>query len=106
MTRIVVSIVAVFALAGCRGQDAPAQQTDPMLQQIERMTTRFAPVDLTADISDLSPNERQALARLVEAAKVFDALFLRQVWAGNDTMLLDLLRDTSPLGRARLHYTS
>ena len=104
MTRIVVSIVAVFALAGCRGQDAPAQQTDPMLQQIERMTARFAPVDLTADISDLSPNERQALARLVEAAKVFDALLLRQVWAGNDTMLLDLLRDTSPLGRARLHY--
>ena len=41
-------------------------------------------------------NERQALAKLVEAAKVFDALFLRQVWAGNETMLLDLARDQSP----------
>ena len=36
--------------------------------------------------------------------KVFDALFLRQVWAGNEAMLLDLARDDSPLGRARLHY--
>ncbi len=36
-------------------------------------------------------NERQALAKLVEAAQVFDALFLRQVWAGNESMLLDLV---------------
>ena len=68
------------------------------------MTARFAPVDLSADISTLPPNERQALAKLVEAAQVFDALFLRQVWAGNETMLLSLLGDTSELGRARLHY--
>jgi len=33
-----------------------------------------------------------------------DTLFLRQVWAGNETMLLNLLQDTSELGRARLHY--
>ena len=55
-------------------------------------------------LSTLPPNERQALAKLVEAAKVFDALFLRQVWAGNEPMLLTLLGDTSELGRARLHY--
>ena len=41
---------------------------------------------------------------MVEAAKVFDALFLRQVWDGNETLLLDLSRDDSPLGRARRHY--
>ena len=68
------------------------------------MAARFAPVDLTADIAALPANERQALAKLVEAAKVFDALFLRQVWDGNETMLLDLARDGSPLGRARQHY--
>src|SRR5262249_20336001 len=33
-----------------------------------------------------------------------DAIFLRQVWAGNESVLLDLIRDQSPLGRARLHY--
>src|SRR5207302_7267210 len=31
-------------------------------------------------------------------------LFLRQVWAGNDAMLLDLVKDQTPTGRARLHY--
>jgi hypothetical protein len=32
-----------------------------------------------------------------------DALFLRQVWAGNDPLLLELLGDDSGLGQARLH---
>ena len=68
------------------------------------MTARFAPVDLTADVTALPANERQALATLVRAAKVFDALFLRQVWEGNESMLLELVRDGSPLGRARQHY--
>jgi hypothetical protein len=68
------------------------------------MAARFAPVDLSADVTTLPENERQALAMLVQAAKVFDALFLRQVWEGNEAMLLDLVQDESPLGRARLHY--
>jgi hypothetical protein len=40
----------------------------------------------------------------VDAAKLIDALFLRQVSAQNESRLLDLLRDETPLGKARLHY--
>ena len=81
-----------------------AQAPVPNAEQLKTMTARFAPVDLSADVSRLPANERQALARLVAAAKVMDTLFLRQVWSGNETMLLDLLQDNSPLGRERLHY--
>ena len=94
------SIVASTLAAGVYAQESSV----PNLQQLKTMTARFAPVDLSADVTSLPANERQALARLVEAAKVMDTLFLRQVWAGNETMLLDLLQDTSELGRARLHY--
>jgi len=83
---------------------AAAQSAAPGADQIKTMSARFAPVDLTADVSKLPANERQALAKLVEAAKVMDTLFLRQVWAGNETMLLELLQDSSPLGHERLHY--
>jgi hypothetical protein len=84
----------------------PSRQTgeDSEAQRLDTMTRRFAPVDITADVSPLPANERQALAKLVDAAKVFDALFLRQVWAGNEAMLIDLVRDGSDAGRARLHY--
>jgi hypothetical protein len=63
------------------------------------MTARFAPADIGADLSALPANERGALARLIDAARIMDALFLRQVWAGNDAMLQDLAaRAAKPLG--------
>ena len=65
---------------------------------------RFAPVAIGTDISKLPEDERQALAKLVEAARLMDALFLRQSWAGSDALLMQLVGDTTPLGRARLHY--
>jgi hypothetical protein len=76
----------------------------PDLQQLHTMTARFAPVDLRVDVAGLPPSERRALASLVEAGRLVDALFLRQVWAGNVAMLLELAQDTTPLGRARLRY--
>jgi len=71
---------------------------------LKTKAARFAPVDITADVSTLPENERQALAKIIEAARVMDALFLRQVWSGNESTLLTLLGDPSPEGRERLHY--
>jgi hypothetical protein len=92
------SIVAASVAVGAQNSAAPNAD------QLKAKTARFAAVDLSADITKLPANERQALARLVDAARVMDTLFLRQVWAGNETMLLNLLQDTSELGRARQHY--
>jgi hypothetical protein len=64
---------------------------------------RFHPVDITADLSALAASERAALRPLVEAARIMDALFLRQVWVGNEALLQALARDGSPAGRERLH---
>ena len=72
-------------------------------RKLEAKTARFAPVDIGADISALPASEKTALAKLVQAGRVMDALFLRQVWAGNEAVLFDLLADRTPLGRARLH---
>ena len=77
---------------------------DPTVRRFHAMTARFAPVDLAADVTTLPTSERRALVTLVEAANVLDALFLRQVWAGNETMLRALRSDPSDLGRARLRY--
>lgn len=68
------------------------------------MTARFAPVDVRVDLSPLPENERQALVRIIQAAQIIDALYLRQVSATNESRLLTLLNDRSPLGEARLRY--
>jgi peptidase M49-like protein len=76
----------------------------PPPADLQRMAARFAPTEITADVSHLSPNDRKVLAKLVDASKIIDALFLRQVWSGNEAMLLELVADQTPEGRARLHY--
>jgi hypothetical protein len=93
-------VLLVFATIPLQSQEASM----PDLAKLKAMTARFAPVEISADITQLPIPERQALAKMVQAGKIMDALFLRQVWAGNEAMLLDLLKDETPLGKARLHY--
>jgi hypothetical protein len=76
----------------------------PELQKLRSMSGRFAPVDLGANVNALPPSEQQALQRIIAAARIMDALFLRQVWAGNESLLLHLVEDRTDLGRARLEY--
>src|SRR5881394_1505643 len=98
--------VAILLLAGVMATVfGHAQESNvPDTARLQQMAARFAPTDIGADLSNLTDGDRKVLAKLVEASKIVDALFLRQVWAGNDAMLVDLARDTSPEGRARLHY--
>ncbi len=76
----------------------------PDLNQLKQMTARFAPVDLKYDAAALSPGDRKALPKLVEAAKVLNHVFLDQLWSGNRALYAKLQKDTTPLGKARLHY--
>jgi hypothetical protein len=98
MLRAVAVVCAASVLV--RAQEAAV----PDAQKLQQMAARFAPTDITADVSTLSDADRRVLAKLVAASKIVDALFLRQVWAGNDAAMMDLVRDESPAGRARLHY--
>jgi hypothetical protein len=82
----------------------PSPTPPPSLERLRVMTARFVPVDVKVDTSKLPANERLALAKMVEAAKICDALFLRQTSALNETLLGELVRDGSALGRARLQY--
>jgi hypothetical protein len=82
---------------------AAGEHPVPDEARLRAMTARFAPVDLGADISGLAAGEREALARMISAARIVDALFLQQVWAGNPALLLELVDDRSGLGEARRH---
>jgi hypothetical protein len=94
-----VAVVVALARASAGAPPAPV----PDAAELHKLAARLAPVDLTADVSKLPESERAALALIVRAAAVLDAVYLRQIWAGNPTLLGELARDTTPLGRERLH---
>ncbi|MCA1586352.1 MAG: hypothetical protein LC791_16815 [Acidobacteria bacterium] len=109
-----MSLALVSMLVACERSHTPAPTSpasasasspgEPALQELQRHIARFAPTDLGADLAALPASERDALGHLVRAAQVMDALFLEQVWGGNETMLFDLIQESSPLGEARLRY--
>ena len=112
MPLMLVAVLAAAMSAQAPSSPSPASSPSPSPSpspsaetvRINAMAARFAPVPLAADVSALPSGERQALAKLVQAARIMDTLFLRQAWAGNETLLLSLIADDTPLGRARLHY--
>jgi hypothetical protein len=102
---MLAAVTAAALGAACQGQ--PVNETEsatPVPDALERQIDRFAPTEIAADLGALPQADRQVLAKLVEASRIMDTLFLRQVWAGNEAMLARLEADRTPEGRARLHY--
>ena len=101
MTSLKFSICLVLTMALI---SSTAQQPSGGDPELARKIARFSPTTLTADVSKLTPKDRQALDKIIEAAKLFDPLFLRQVWNGNEALEKKLLADKTAAGRQRLHY--
>jgi hypothetical protein len=105
----VKTLSAILLLTFALSTTTMAQKTDssttaPDLATLQKMTARFAPTDLTVDTSKLSPGDKKALAKLVQASHVIDDIFLAQYWSGNHALYAKLKKDVTPLGKARLDY--
>jgi hypothetical protein len=109
--RPLLAVPLLLAAVACGGAASPpaapaaaAASADPAMTALNAQAARFAPTELSADVATLPESERRALAHTIRAAQVMDALFLRQVWAGNESLLSTLATDDSEMGRARLRY--
>lgn len=101
-SAVLAAILCSLMQATSQAENVTADLPDPA--RLAALSQRFAPVEVKVDLSTLPAHERAALAKLVEASRYVDALFMRQRSAGNDALLFQLLSDQSALGRARLDY--
>ncbi len=76
----------------------------PNLDELQTMTARYAPTPINVDTSKLSPGDKQALAKLVAAARIVNDLFMKQFWSDDLATWEKVKADESPLGKARAHY--
>ncbi len=63
----------------------------------------FIEVELTADISHLSANEKQMLPLLFEAAQIMDDIFWQQAYGDKDA-LISIIKDDATLAFVNLNY--
>lgn len=101
ITRSGIALLLIFTFTMTAISQKPNPAGDP---ELAKKIARFSPTVLTADTSKLSVGDRNALAKIIAAAKLLDPLFLRQVWSGNDALRQKLEADKTEAGRQRLHY--
>lgn len=106
MRRLLTFLLVSTLMATAQKTPAPASAATsfPNADELNQMAARFAPVNLEVDLSALSAGDKKALAKLIEAGKIVNHLFMQQFWSGDLALYQKLQQDTTPLGKARLHY--
>ncbi|HJT52342.1 MAG TPA: hypothetical protein VJ848_00720 [Candidatus Angelobacter sp.] len=96
---LVVTVMSVLSVA-----QETISKSSPDAAELNKMAARFAPTRLVVDTSVLSAGDKQALVKLIEAARIVNTLFMKQFWSGDLALYHKLQQDKTPLGKARLHY--
>ena len=109
MTLRPLTLALALGLAACQPNtatppEAPTGTTAPQAaNDIAAKVVSYAEVELKADLSTLAEGDRKAIALLLQAGEVMDALFWKQVVGDRDALLAKL---TDPATRrfAEINY--
>jgi hypothetical protein len=83
-----LAIIAVVALvATACGNKTVEQPQEPVQEETNNLSDKYAEYTLTTDISHLSDNEREMLGLLFEAADIMDGLFWLENYGDNAELM-------------------
>jgi hypothetical protein len=94
-----LTALCLIAALACQKRDELAISPDT-----PELLAKFAPQEITTDIDFLAPNEQRVLAKIIEASKYMDEIYLRQVHAENPQMAEKLKSRTDKEGQAAYDY--
>lgn len=100
--------LAAAGLAACTSPPPPASQPGDaaltIVPDIEARVKQFHPVHLTADLSFLPLEERQAVNHLIAAARIMHRIYLRQTWEGHAAFAPKVAALQGPLAKPAQEY--
>ncbi len=104
MNRILTStaLAAVLAFTSCKNnkkKDESISSEDSTMVasgiDIDQKVNQYAEVELNADLSNLSENQKKIIPLLIDVAKITDDLFWYQAFGGRDSIQSKLTENTS-----------
>src|ERR1043166_10318706 len=106
MRRLLTFLLVSTLMATAQKTPAPASADTsfPNADELNQMAARFAPAPLEVDLTGLSAGDKKARAKLIEAGRIVNHIFMQQFWSGDLALYQKLQLDRSALGKARLHY--
>jgi len=96
---IALALLLCFVLSCKKQQEESVAKMD-----LKNKIDRFAPTELSADLSCLSRDDKIVLDKIVQSAELMDHIYLHQVWNGNYDLLEKLQKNTSEEGKLRYLY--
>ena len=86
------------------GAVLPSADEDEAMEEINSRLSKYAPVEVSSEITDLTERQKAVLKKLIGAARLMDLAFWSQ--ASNDGLAIrsELQGSESELDKARLHF--
>ncbi|TRY31989.1 dipeptidyl-peptidase 3 family protein [Aliiglaciecola sp. M165] len=112
--KLISTVLAALFLTACspseptvqqsEQEEAPAQQGYTLLNDAASRLDIYFPVELTADLSTYTQNQRDMLALLIDASKIMDDLFWVQAYGENKDDFLAMISDPKVRAFAEINY--
>jgi hypothetical protein len=93
----------VILVAACNNPTKKEEVKEKELTEMQKLLTNYAEVELTADLSHLSANEKELIKKLIEASKIMDELFWHDA-IGDKEAFLSSIEDEDAKKYAMINY--
>ena len=106
-TFALTALASSLLFAGCSEPQSPqstTQTTAPELLVNDSRLGIYHQVQLTADLSHLSDNQKQMLSKLIDASEIMDDLFWKQAFFGDKTAFLQQFTNEELKAFAAINY--
>lgn len=91
MKKLMLSAFSILLVSiiiwGCGSNKGDDKLTTLPMSKIDQKVAEFKEVELNADISHLSEDQKEMLTHLIDAARIMDDIFWQQAFGNRDTLL-------------------
>ena len=99
-----IALIVISSLTACKQETNSAQQEIQLLPEYESRLDIYKTIELKADLSHLSDNQKKMLSLLIEASEIMDDLFWKQAFNLNKDEFLSQINNKKVKEFARINY--
>ncbi len=94
-------LASIFFNFGCNSKSVNKNEK---INEMKSMVSKFKPVNIKYEKSNLDADEQIVVKNLYEASKIIDDIYLRQVYSKNPEIKSELSKRTDELGKLTYEY--
>lgn len=98
----ILAFAITILVVGCEAPKNESKEETPATQE-PKLMDKYTSFTLTADLSDLSKNQKELIKKLIEASKIMDGLFWYEAYGKKDS-LLNKITDTDVRQYVMVNY--